>query len=410
MLILSLMVIKKQRVWISMKLSISKEEIVGRQQKLFADITSKGMDGVILFSVTDIIYLTGFHFRPSERPIVFFIDPKGDSHLFVPLLEREHAQEYAVVQTVHFYREYPGIKHPMETLKDILVHCGLENKVIGADAAGYSSPKGYEGPHVNDIVQFKEIKLVSGQVEKMRMIKSPAEVELIRVSSKWGNLAHELLHKYSKEGLSEIEISSRATQESTAAMIEALGEGFEPFGDPTSAFYRGQIGEHSYFPHSQPKNLKLKRGDTLVTQAESSVWGYRSELERTMFVQDVSKEQEKYFNLMKRAQEIAFESIIPGNTFSTVEENVVAFYKEYNVEELIRHHIGHNIGLINHEAPFFDLGDKRIMQPGMVATIEPALYVEGLGGFRHSDTVLITENGAEWLTFYPRDLDSLIVK
>src|SRR5699024_8158420 len=119
--------------------------------------------------------------------------------------------------------------------------------------------------------------------------------------------------------------------------------------------------------------------------------------------------QEKYFNLMKRAQEIAFESIIAGNAFSTVEENVLAFYKENNVEHLIRHHIGHNIGLINHEAPFFDLGDKRIMQPGMVATIEPALYVEGLGGFRHSDTVLITENGAEWLTIYLRELEYLII-
>lgn len=113
---------------------------------------------------------------------------------------------------------------------------------------------------------------------------------------------------------------------------------------------------------------------------------------------------------MKRAQEIAFESIIPGNTFASVEENVLDFYKENNVEELIRHHIGHNIGLINHEAPFFDVGDKRIMKPGMVATIEPALYVEGLGGFRHSDTILITENGAEYLTYYPRDLETLIAK
>lgn len=91
----------------------------------------------------------------------------------------------------------------------------------------------------------------------MRMIKSPTEIALIREACKWGNLAHELLHKYSKEGLNEVDISSKATQESTRAMIEALGTDFKPFGDPTSAFYRGQIGPHSYFPHSQAQNITL---------------------------------------------------------------------------------------------------------------------------------------------------------
>lgn len=391
-------------------LSISKEEILGRQRKLYEQLNQSGIDGAIIFSVTDIIYLTGFNFRPSERPIVYLADPQGITHLFIPLLEREHAQEYAMVDEIHVYPEYPGIKHPMDYLKDVLAKHGFAHKVIGLDAPGYGSPKGYEGAPVKDIFDFKALKSIKGVVERMRMIKSPAEIALIKESCKWGNRAHELLHRYSKPGLSELEISSRATQEATAEMIKTLGEGFKPFGDPARAFFRGQIGPHSYFPHSQPQNLTLEVGDTVVTQADASVWGYTSELERTMFVKEVSKEQEKYFNLMKQAQEIAFESIKPGKPFSYVEENVLAFYKEHQVEDLIRHHIGHNIGLINHEAPFFDLGDQRIMEPGMVATIEPALYVEGLGGFRHSDTVLITEDGAEMLTFYPRDLESLIIE
>ena len=66
------------------------------------------------------------------------------------------------------------------------------------------------------------------------------------------------------------------------------------------------------------------------------------------------------------------------------------------------------IGLLGHKAPFFDLGDHAILKPGMVFTVEPGLFVKGLGGFRHSGTVLVTETGMELLTFYPRDLESLI--
>ncbi|MFC0271836.1 M24 family metallopeptidase [Metabacillus herbersteinensis] len=393
-----------------MRLSILKEEIINRQQTLYSSLQEKKIDGAVLFSVTDIFYLTGFNFRPSERPVVFFMDPQGDTHLLVPHLEKEHAEEYSQAQYVHIYPEYPGLRHPMEFLKDNLIEVGFQNKVIGIDANGYSSPKGYQGASLKDLINVKKFESLRGWVEELRVIKSPGEIELIKESCRWGNLAHRLLHKYSKAGLSEIEISGRATHESTMMMIETLGNGFNPHGEPTHAFYRGQIGPHSYFPHSQTQNLILKKGDNLVSQSEASVWGYRSELERTMFVQEVSKEQEKYFTLMREAQKIAFASIKPGNPFSSVEKNVQAFYKENNVDHLTRHHTGHNLGLINHEAPFFDLGDERIMRPGMVATIEPALYVENLGGFRHSDTILITESGVELLTYYPRDLESLIIQ
>jgi Xaa-Pro aminopeptidase len=72
-----------------------------------------------------------------------------------------------------------------------------------------------------------------------------------------------------------------------------------------------------------------------------------------------------------------------------------------------RQHVGHAIGLRDHEAPFLDVGDPTVVEPGMVFTIEPGLYDEEIGGFRHSDTVAVTPDGIEILTNYPRDLDSL---
>jgi Xaa-Pro dipeptidase len=391
-----------------MRLSITKEELIERQQKFFKRLKEENIDGAVLFSVTDIFYLTGFHFHPTERPMGFFVDPKEETHLFVPALEHEHTEEFAVIDHVHSYPEYPGLRHPMEYFKDVMNEAGLKGKVVGYDSNGYGSPMGYRGPALSDILDAKDFVSVYGWIEEMRFIKSESEIELIRESCRWGNLAHRLLVKYTKPGLSEIEITSRATTEATMMMIETLGPDYKPHGSPANAFFRGQIGEMAAFPHAVTQNIVFKKGDLFVTQAAADVWGYKSELERTMFVQEVTQEQEKYFNHMYQAQEIALKTIKAGIPYSKVEEAVQAYFKEEGIQEFTRHHTGHNIGLLGHEAPFFDLGEQTIIQPGMVVTVEPGLYVQGLGGFRHSDTVLVTENGTEMLTYYPRDLASLI--
>jgi Xaa-Pro aminopeptidase len=85
------------------------------------------------------------------------------------------------------------------------------------------------------------------------------------------------------------------------------------------------------------------------------------------------------------------------------------YYGEQDLMPYWKHHTGHCIGLRYHEGPFLDSGDPTLIQPGMVFTIEPGLYASGLGGFRHSDTAVITQDGMELLTYYPRDLESLTI-
>lgn len=390
-----------------MLLSIPKSEFKERQQKFIREATSKKCEASILFAVADIFYLTGFHFHPTERPIGMFLDPQEKVHLFLPQLETEHAEEYAVVDYIHDYPEYPGIKHPMEYFKELLVEFGFENKSVGYDAIGYGSSMGYRGQPLNELISAEWIS-VKGIVEELRFIKSEHEIELIKESCRWGNLAHRLLQKYSKAGFSEIEVSGRASMEATMAMIETLGPEYKPHGQTAFATFRGQVGPESAFPHAVTQNIILKKGDTLVTGAAASVFGYTSELERTMFVEEYNAEQEKHFNYMLAAQDIAIAAIKPGVTYSDVEEEVQRYFKEEGITGLTRHHTGHNIGILGHEAPFFDLGDHTEIKPGMVVTVEPGIYVPGLGGFRHSDTVLVTESGNEMLTYYPRDLESMI--
>lgn len=391
-----------------MILKIPTEEFRQRQKEFIKRFQNQGSDCAIIFSVTDIFYLTGFHFHATERPMGLIVDPSEKYHLFVPSLEHEHAEQYSVIDEVHSYPEYPGLRHPMEYFKDVLKEYNFENKNIGYDSIGYGSPNGYRGPSVDTLITAKSFISISTIIEEMRFIKSDNEIELIKESCRWGNLAHKLLQKYTAAGKEEIEVTNRASIDATMAMTQTLGPDYKPHGKTAYAIYRGQIGAESAFPHAVTQNTVFKTGDTLVTGAAADVFGYHSELERVMFVGEYNNDQEKYFKYMYDAQEVAFNAIKPGEKYSSVEEAVQKYYKETGITDLTKHHTGHNIGLLGHEAPFFDLGDDTIMEPGMVVTVEPGIYVKGLGGFRHSDTVLITETGMEMLTYYPRDIDSLI--
>jgi Xaa-Pro aminopeptidase len=126
-----------------------------------------------------------------------------------------------------------------------------------------------------------------------------------------------------------------------------------------------------------------------------------------MVIGPPSDEQKRMFAHMVALQDLALDAIRPGVQCAEIDGRVRAYYEEHGLWDNWRHHVGHAIGLRYHEGPFLDRGDPTEIRPGMVFTVEPGLYAAGLGGFRHSDTVAVTEAGIEWLTYYPRDLESL---
>ena len=109
-------------------------------------------------------------------------------------------------------------------------------------------------------------------------------------------------------------------------------------------------------------------------------------------------------------QQVAFDSLRPGRSLADAEADVSNAFKDLGMIDYQRHHTGHGIGLEGHEWPFIDKGSDDVeIAEGMVLSVEPGIYIPGLAGFRHSDTVVIRSGGAERLTYYPRDLESLIV-
>jgi Xaa-Pro aminopeptidase len=145
----------------------------------------------------------------------------------------------------------------------------------------------------------------------------------------------------------------------------------------------------------------------LVSETSAPVWGYNAELERAMVVGPPTDEMRRHFEHMRAAQQVAFAALRPGVTCAAVDRAVLSYFSEQGILDTWGQHTGHAIGLRNHEAPFLDVGDETVIEPGMVFTIEPGVYVAGLGGFRHSDTVAVTSDGIEVLTDYPSDIESL---
>jgi Xaa-Pro aminopeptidase len=295
----------------------------------------------------------------------------------------------------------------------LLDELGLSGTTLIGDHDGYPWIYGYTGPSLSKVTS-STFKRAYTFMDHQMSVKSAAEIGLIKESMKWANMAHVLLQRYTKPGISETEVSMRASMDATLAMKDALGSTFKAqamgfFNEGALALYRGQIGKNSSLPHALTGNLEFAMGDVLVTGATAPVWGYLSEIERTMFVGEPSKEQVRMFGLMKEAQEVAFAAMRPDVKCADVDAAVNDFFSANNLQAYWRHHTGHGIGLRNHEAPYLDIGTDITLEPGMVFAVEPGLYHPELGGYRHADTVLITQTGAELLSYYPRDLESLII-
>ncbi len=394
------------------QLSISSAEKAQRVERVREQLGARGFDALVLFHPQRIGYLTNFIFVSTERPMALVVSQRGGLGILIPQLEQDHVKKAPEIENVVVYPEYPGERHPMHYLRDLLQRAGLLGRKLAADTDGYGDVMGYVGARLSEIDDDGSLTLATDIVDTMRQVKSPAELELVRESCTWGNLAHRLLQKHMAIGKSEIEISLQASSEAILIMLDTLGAAYASPGrgmrnPPVSAMLIA--GANTALPHGMRREGGLKPGDAIITGAGANVGGYQSELERTMIVGEPSREFVEYFEAMLAIQEAGYLALRPGRTCGDVDAEVRGEIERAGLSHLTRHHTGHGMGLEGHESPFLDLGDQTEIQPGMVFSIEPGLYVPGVAGFRHSDTAIVTEDGIELAKYYPRDLASLIV-
>jgi Xaa-Pro aminopeptidase len=396
------------------ELKISTAEHKSRIDEIQRRLRRKRIDALYLTSSTRILYTTGFAHISTERPLAAVIPNEDPPFFMAPLLEYDHIrQECPLASDVVTYPDYPGTVHPMRIFAKFMTQKGLGSSRIATDSLeGAAGGFGYRGPALQDLM--RRARFVPGRdiVDNMRLVKSRQEIRLLKESAKWSELAHDILLENTRAGVYDAIAAVRSSYDALVMMLRKLGQSYVQLKialSPVVVGFRGQVGSNSAIPHSVFTKNKIRRGDVLVTEAGVEIGGYTSELERTMVVGKPSTKVRRCFETMLKAQDAALKAFRPGVRCSRIDEVANRSIKASGFKEGLRHHTGHGIGLDGHEPPWLDPGDRTVIREGMVFSCEPGLYFSGYAGFRHSDTVVITKRGMDFITHYPREIEELSI-
>ena len=365
-----------------------------RVERLQKYIGEQGLDAMLITSKDAVFYLSGASYDPVERPFIIILRPEGVPSLVVPRLEYEHMMKVEGFGEIHWYFEYPSIDG--QNWYDYVNKDIGKGAVIGIEP---SMPSVYR-----ECLKAKKTVIVD-YIDTMRLVKDESEINAIRLACKWTDYGMKMLHEGLYRGESVIEATMHARNIQTGVVKTT------DFNYMTSSFLTAAWpAPKSAQPHSLP-DLGSRMGDgPIVLMSFNRVNGYASENERTVFLGEPSDRDRRLFDQMMKAREIALSMVKPGTRCADIDLATQDYFKSLGYEDAIRHRTGHGIGLGNHEAPFLSAGGDHVLEENMVISIEPALYFDDIGGFRHSDTVLVTKTGYEIMTHYPVDLDSLTVK
>jgi len=373
-----------------------------RMESLRRYMKNKGITAVLVSDPAHQFYLSGFKALIYSRPILLIMDSE-QTGLIVPGLEEVHARREAYVDQILVYYEHPNgnevVTSPFALIADFLKRYP-EGSTIGVDFS--TTPA-----NLTALIRDKGFDLqdIGEKLFRMRYVKDAEEIRLMEQAGELVNVAVSETLKACRPGVTEIEIDAKGN----AALFE---ETSRRFPDATLDFLvMSPSGvERSVMPHVFSNTRVLQHGDVLIHSRQVSLNGYRAELERTVILGEPTAEQRKAFQAAIDAQQAALEAIKPGITAAEVDRVAREWIEKAGYGEFFIHRTGHGIGISPHEKPYLRFDNDLVLQEGMAFTIEPGIYIPGVGGFRHSDTVILIADGSRLITDYPRDMERLILK
>jgi Xaa-Pro aminopeptidase len=229
-------------------------------------------------------------------------------------------------------------------------------------------------------------------VLELRSIKDANELEKIRQAIKLADDAFAHMLHFVEAGQTEEEISLEL--EFTMRREGASGGSFD---------FIVASGLRSSMPHGVASSKKVEVGDLLTMDYGAIFQGYCSDITRTLCFGEPTEKQQEIYEIVLRAQKAGIAALkpgIPGKEVDAVARQVIT---DAGYGDCFGHGLGHSVGLAIHEGPNLNLREERILQPGMVITIEPGIYIPDWGGVRIEDMAVITENGCEVLTQAPKE-------
>ena len=307
-------------------------------------------------------------------------------------------QDKAVFITDFRYTEQAGVqvkefevvqakKNLMDEAVQTVHSLGIQTLAFEQDYMTYATAAQYKAK-----VEV-EMEPVSNLIEKIRMVKTPEEVAVLKAAAKIADDTFEHICGFIRPGLTELEVSNEL-------------EFFMRKQGATSSSFDIIVasGLRSALPHGVATDKVIENGDMITLDFGALYNGYISDITRTVAVGEPSAQMKEIYDIVLKAQELGVEKIGPG--MSGIEADAIArdFIKSKGYGEAFGHSTGHGIGLEVHESPGLSFRSETVLEPGMAVTVEPGIYLPGVGGVRIEDDILITESGNERLTNSTKEL------
>jgi Xaa-Pro aminopeptidase len=251
----------------------------------------------------------------------------------------------------------------------------------------------------DDYVQLKELgsgvrlKPVSGGVENLRAVKSEAEIATIQASVQLNSAALEQALRHFKPAMTEVDLAAEI--EYRMRRLGADGSAFETIV---------ASGARTALPHARPTDHPLRPDELLLIDMGANVAGYASDMTRTFAIGKLDSKKRRMHRAVLESQLAAVHAVRPGVTCAHVDGVARRVLRGFGMDKLFVHSTGHGLGLEIHERPRIGRKEAMKLETGMVITIEPGVYQEGLGGVRIEDTVVVTDSGSRVLTPTAKEL------
>jgi Xaa-Pro aminopeptidase len=356
-------------------------EIDQRRRALSARLPELKIDALLVSGPANVRYLTGY---AGSNGVLLVTS--GEAHFFTdPRYALEASQQ--ITCKVHVEKK-PLLVAAVAVVKRKRL------KKIGFESAWLR----YE-----DYIKVKEalplgsaLHAVGRVIEDQRMIKSASEISLIRRSVATNSEAYSKTIRKVHAGAREMDIAAELDYQ-----MRAMGAEKSAFETIVAA------GPRSALPHAHPTAHRLGENELLLIDMGASQEGYASDMTRVAHTGTPPRRILRLYKAVLEAQLAAISSIKAGVTTGEVDAAARNVLKRHELDRAFVHSTGHGLGLEIHEPPRIARKDKTKLQAGMAITIEPGAYIDGLGGIRIEDTVLVTEHGCEVLTPTPKDLIEL---
>ncbi|MBN1880918.1 MAG: aminopeptidase P family protein [Deltaproteobacteria bacterium] len=374
----------------------TQEELQARIARVQEKITSGGYDCYISFDPVNIYYLTNFANYVHERPFILIIPSRGTPTMLAPVLELTHVKTKARCPLEYLtYYEFPAPEG--ENWQDIYPTVFPKDPIVGIEGALPSA--------IREATPGKTV--IDDLIDDVRLIKTDYEIARTVHACNILNEAHRKLLEICRPEVLEVTIFSEVTALMMGRIITDMPDANYIVTKPLAGVAPPSTSHDPHFVLTP--FIEMETGGPHVSGVGGQIDGYGAEIERSFFLDTVPDAARRPFEVMMEARGRAFELCVPGSVFSDIDREARRIICDAGFGDHILHRTGHGLGITGHEAPYIALGDDREVEPGMIVSIEPGIYIEGLGGFRHSDTVLITENGPVSLTKAPDRLEDLVL-